>query len=473
MSILRGGATPTAAVLLVAAFLAGCIGADPDHTTDPSNDDLPVTELLARGEPLWHNPQDHPHPAFGWPTLTNPPEDTSDMPEWWQAIEPAALPETITGLNHTTKADEVPSGAGLAIFGRLVVMPGFTTDTHIVDIGDPENPEVLSSFSPAARGAVIIAYPDGRLITVLATSSDLLVFDITDPRDPVSLGGLGPSQGSHKVGVVPGTPIIYNANSAGGNLPDAYVPEMASGVTEIFDLSDPEDPQHVMDFENGYGCHHVYFYNNAETDHYRAYCAGIEVTQIWDTTDPRDPQVVAEIPVHHGDPSLPHTSIPLVAFSHFSIVNQDASVLIVGDETGGGAAPGCDVHVDAMGNTASGPLGNLWFYDISDEANPELLGWMSPTAPTLTDPPVLTDDEPSPNCTAHHGRLVPDPEGERDLLAMAFYGAGVVLIDFTDPTAPMILDQWNPGTDTWEVWHYNGYLITGDLARGMDVLTLR
>jgi hypothetical protein len=65
---------------------------------------------------------------------------------------------------------------------------------------------------------------------------------------------------------------------------------------------------------------------------------------------------------------------------------------------------------------------------------------------------------------------VPDPE--RDILAMAFYRAGVVLVDFTDVTNPTLLDQFDDGTDTWEVQYYNGYLFTGDLARGMDVLRL-
>jgi hypothetical protein len=77
-------------------------------------------------------------------------------------------------------------------------------------------------------------------------------------------------------------------------------------------------------------------------------------------------------------------------------------------------------------------------------------------------------------CTAHHGRLVPDPQG-RDLLAMSFYHAGVVLIDFTGVGSqsgplPRAVDQYVDGSDTWETWYYNGYLFTGDLARGLDVL---
>lgn len=64
------------------------------------------------------------------------------------------------------------------------------------------------------------------------------------------------------------------------------------------------------------------------------------------------------------------------------------------------------------------------------------------------------------------------------MVAMSFYGAGVVLVDFTGidfgrGMLPRVVDQWAQGSDTWETWYYNGYLFTGDLARGLDVLKFR
>jgi hypothetical protein len=448
-------------LLFLTATLAGCLGPGQDDVRDIADDTL---DLLARGEPLFWNPQDFPHPMFGWPTLTNPPSG-DNVPAWWRPIAPAAFPATITGMEHVaTTGTDVPGGRGSAFFGSLAVVP--FSKTFLVDISDPATPVKVGEIDKSTRGAAIIAYPDNRLVTVLATASDILVWDITDPTEPKDLGGLSPPS-SHKVGVVPGTPIVYNAPSNGGGSGTSYFPDQATGVTQIYDLSDPDDPVHVQDFPNGYGCHHIYFYNDPSRDLYRAYCAGIQMTQIWDTTDPRNPVVLTNIPVHHGNGMLPHNSVGSLAFSHFSIANQDATVLIVGDETGGGGLPGCDVYTDAAGQTVSGPIGNLWFYDISDESDPKLLSWMSPTAPALMN--LLDGENESVNCTAHHGRLVPDPEG-RDLLAMAFYSAGVVLVDFSDATNPVIVDQYRTGTNTWEVWHYNGYLFTGDMAKGMDVL---
>jgi hypothetical protein len=148
---------------------------------------------------------------------------------------------------------------------------------------------------------------------------------------------------------------------------------------------------------------------------------------------------------------------------------------------GGGTAECDGIHTPVK--DASGPFGNLWFYDIKDEKNPKLLGWFSPPPHTVTDPrppppppspnPFLVFGGWLPGCTAHHGRLVPDPEGKRELVAMAWYGAGVVLVDFSDASDPKLVDEWNPGTNTWEAWYYNGYVFTGDLERGLDVLTLR
>jgi hypothetical protein len=60
---------------------------------------------------------------------------------------------------------------------------------------------------------------------------------------------------------------------------------------------------------------------------------------------------------------------------------------------------------------------------------------------------------------------------------MSFYGSGVLVIDFTAVRGegnqfPTVVAQYADQSDTWETWYYQGYLFTGDLARGMDVLTL-
>lgn len=433
---------------MISLLAAGCVATASEPASLAAQDAGASAGFFASPTPLWHDPQNAPHPAWNWPTLTHP-ATGEGVPVLWAPIPERALPEAITGLTRVGGAGARPtSGAGIAIFGSIMVVPGFGDPTKVVDISVPKSPKVLSQFDGQHRGAAIIAYPDGRLVVALATSCCIELWDITDPRAPDFAAAVRPTGGSHKLGVVPGTPIIYNANSNG-----------QGGVIGIYDATDPTAPRLVQDFRSGYGCHHVYFWNDASQQKFRSICAGHEATVLLDTTSPLAPSVVSVVPMHHGVPGLPSASVTPVSFSHFAILSADGDTLVVGDEMGGGLGRACGAQAQAGPLSASTPTGALWFYDVADEESPLLKGWFSITAPVNT---VLA-------CTAHHGRLVPDPHG-RDLLAMAWYAGGVVLVDFTDPTFPKQVAQWNTGANAWEAWYYNGYVFTGDLNRGYDVL---
>lgn len=452
--------------LFSVAALAGCV--DSTEGTDGDGSSALVGDLMA-GAPLWDDPQNTPHPAYGWPTLSSPVDNATG---WHAPIPGVELPEDIAGMELiAATGDDFLDGGGIALYGSLAVVPGYGGgETAIFDISDPTAPELLSTFIPQLggthRGAAIIAYPDGRIVTPISMGAGIDVWDITDPTNPVGLPTIEPTQGSHKLGVVPGTPIVYNAASAGGSengiAGEGHLPDGGVRVTEIYDLADPENPVHVMDWENGYACHHLYFFNFEDKE--RGVCAGIEVTQIWDTTDPLNPTVIVDVPYPHGQTGTPSASPFIASFSHFAGMNQDGTILLVGDESGGGLGPiGCVARADTPVGAVSVPNGAVWFYDISDETNPVLAGWISASQLER-----MTGGTVDSSCTAHHGRLVPT-EG-RDTIAMSFYGAGVILIDFTDPMLPVVVDQFADGSNTWETWYYNGYLFTGDLARGMDVI---
>lgn len=459
------------AMLLSALPLAGCLEDVNDELTnvvggleDPLRGALDDVGF-ASSEPLWYNPETFPHPMFNFSTLTNPP--AGPRSKWLEPMPKAALPSTIKGLDWVARSEGAPGGDGMSAIGSLAILPARVTS--LVDLSDPARPTTVGQFNQSTRTSDTIVYPDGRIVAVVGSSTTLFAVDITNPSEPTELSQVKPPRGAHKVDVVPGTPIVYNANSKGGDGDPAFgitgdVPQAAKGVTEIYDLSDPTNFVEVQQFQNGYGCHRIYFYVEPSEDYHRAICAGIEMTQLWDIKDPRHPVVLVNIPVWHGRPGLPANAVPPVTFSHFAILSADHSTLIVGDEMGGGAAMACTASVTQGTRTVSAPTGALWFYDVSDEKNPVLKGWLSPPAPTASNP------NGGKGCTAHHGRLVPDPAGERDLLAMGFYGAGVVLVDFTDAANPFIVDQWNDGANVWEAWYYNGYIITGDIGRGLDVL---
>jgi hypothetical protein len=455
---------PILALGLLIGTFAGCLDSAQklglDHAAKP------LTDLLA-GPALWPDPQNAPHPAFGWATLSNPPAKAS---AWWAPIAASALPVKMSGLEHLGKTgSDVKAGAGIAIFGSLAVVPEDAKAAYVVDIRDPTSPKVLSKFETDGRGAAIIAYPNGRLVTVLAGTKTITVADITDPMHPELLDPITPKQGSHKLGVVPGTPFVYNAASEGGHSttplygpgPSQVSPSMGKGFTEIFDLSDPANPKLVQEFPNGYSCHHIFFWNSAEKQ--RAICAGMEYTQLWDTKDPAKPTVIVSIPVHYGLANGPSTMASIEAFSHSAGLNAKGTVLYVGDENGGGSLPpGCVASVNTAVTTVGTPIGATWFYDVSNEKMPLLQGYFTPSR---------LDDPAERSCTTHHGRLI--PEAGRDLLAMSYYNQGVIVIDFTNPKTPKQVTQWKDKSDTWETWYDQGYLFTGDMVRGMDVLKIK
>ncbi|HUR25931.1 MAG TPA: hypothetical protein VM327_07975 [Candidatus Thermoplasmatota archaeon] len=489
--------------LLMAAVLVSCAFAGCATSDEPASDR--EGSIGAVGQPgysytgpghffagpaLYEDPQNTPHPAYNWPTVAHPAVG-ADVPKWWRPNHGTDLPVAVTGLEFAAQSPGVPAGAGIALFGSIAVVPGFGQPTSFVDISEPTSPKLLSQVEPTVqegehqgeglshRGATIIAYPTGRLVTVISTDSLLDVWDITDPTAPVQLPQVTDLPNSHKVGVVPGTPFVYNAGSSGGAANGLAGPEAQTGKgvgkTEIFDFSDPEHVVKVQDWQNGYACHHIYFWNNVTEGKYRSTCAGIEYTQIIDTTDPAHPEVIVSVPYGLGDPTLPSQSAFIAAFSHYAGLSRDGKVLLVGDENGGGIGPiGCVARADTPMGSVSSPVGAVWFYDVSHETQPRYLSHVS--ASQLDRAANGGSSGPLASCTAHHGRLVPVDDG--DLLAMSFYGAGVLLIDFTNVRSegahlPTVVAQYaGEGCNVWETWYYNGYLYTGDMGRGMDVIDL-
>ncbi|MGB0653519.1 MAG: LVIVD repeat-containing protein, partial [Thermoplasmatota archaeon] len=385
------------------------------------------------------------------------------------------LPASVTGielLGQLTGDDgATANGAGIWPYGDYVFGAGLGGGFWIADISDPSAPQMLfqtpeDTETAFSRDADIIDHGDGRLTLVLATQSDgMHLWDVTDPAQPIFASRLLADVANHNVAVVPGTHYVFNSQSGG------------SGTTnDLVDASDPYEPVIVGTYGD-YGCHDISYFGTKGGDKFRAYCAGIEVTEIWDL-DRFDPAAsgfgisvlgsvdFGESPLESpvvGNPLL--ATYPLRTLHHLAIVNNDASVLIIGDEHNGGGAPGmCLVYDPVTG--LSTPLGALWFYDITDEANPTLLSWISP--PTEVDPVgaagAADPTQALPNCTAHFGTIVP---GE-DKLVMAWYTAGILVIDFSDPSAPVILDQVKAGGNVWDARIHHGYVFSGDIVRGLD-----
>lgn len=438
--------------LTTLAALAGCLGDD--------NPDGPASAYDFTGADA--TPPNDAHPAYNFATDSVLSTAEEAVTGW---LKPAQrpLPTPISGLSEVVPTIDGISGAdGIAVFGPLAFVGPRTGPLHVVDILDPAHPQVLSvTEGIPVRDAATILYPDGTLVLVsTAGAGNLTATDVSDPTAPVVLSVFDTPHGNHNLAIVPGTPIVYNSPSSGE-------------YTDIVDYSDPADPVLVRSWHNGAGCHDITWYISQVESKYRGYCAGIEATQIWDITEIFAPRVIKAIPfpgVEHGIPQvgdgLPADSgtVYPLSISHLAMVNHDATVLIMGDETGGGGFNQCDFYTEdpLTGATVSGPIGNLWFYDIFSENDPVLVSHISPEA---ADNPA----DATGACTAHFGEVIEDT----GFLAMAFYTSGVLLIDFNDLENPAIVDRYVPdGSDFWDVQYHQGYLFTGDIPNGMQVLTL-
>ncbi len=417
------------AVVLLGAGLTGCIGDTGDEAVGPSSDEADADETW--GEPI---------------------------------------PETVAGVEHLgelTVESGALNGGGIWTHGDHAYVSGLGSGFHVVDISDPKNPVRVGNISgeEVYSRDVDLLETDNRTIAVLATQSGGMTFvDVTDPTAPRILSILE-IEPNHNVAVVPNTTLVYNSPSTG-----------EGRANEIVDASDPLRPEVVAEFGE-HGCHDITFYTSPSGDTQRAYCAGVDVTEIWDISDPMSPELVTTVsnPCMDDDvTAAPYSNCG--GLHHTAFVNHDASVLIVGDEFQGGAGPGCGAQQSAAGMSAATPIGALWFYDISAEENPALLGWFAPDVPAQRHADALTGTLASSptaapfsmSCTSHFGDLMPGKE----MAVIGWYHAGVVLIDFSDPENPMQVDQWADQAYVWDAKVHNGYVFTGDIQRGLDSLRL-
>src|SRR5688572_25955866 len=352
-------------LLSVATFLAGCGGEDDDDGGGGGGG-------YSQAEP--------------WPTEPSFADATPASPT---RLEPVARLER--------DGSPYPMGGGNYVLGDYVFGSSLDEGFFIADVSDPAEPRLVfdaaeGSETPFARKAEVIAHPDGRRTLVLATQSNGMHFwDVTDPEQPVWAAVLE-FERNHYVAVMPGTEYVWNNPSAG-----------SGGSNALVDASDPYNPVILGDFGT-HGCHGTTFQGGPGQDLWRGYCAGIQRTEVWDMTG-FDPEAhdfgiaiytivdIADNPVSGTpvtNPPIPSnptgiTSTPVRSLHHFATASADGSILIIGDEHRGGGNPGaCFVNDPVTGRST--PLGALWFFDISDPADPQMLSWISPPMVTPVAP---------------------------------------------------------------------------------------
>jgi len=149
------------------------------------------------------------------------------------------------------------------------------------------------------------------------------------------------------------------------------------------------------------------------------------------------------------------------SFWHSATFNNDGTKILFTDEWGGGLQPRCrvtDKHewgADAIFTLSGTTMSFKSYYKL-------------PVAQTANE-----------NCVAHNGTLIPIPG--RDVMAQGWYQGGISIFDWTDPDHPREIAFFDRGpmdstkllgAGSWSAYWYNGYLISSEIARGLDIFEL-
>jgi len=149
------------------------------------------------------------------------------------------------------------------------------------------------------------------------------------------------------------------------------------------------------------------------------------------------------------------------SFWHSATFNNDGSKILFTDEWGGGLQPRCRVTdkpewgADAIFTLSGSTMTFQSYYKL---------------------PAPQTANE---NCVAHNGTLIPIPG--RDIMAQGWYQGGISVFEWTDPNHPREIAYFDRGpmdstkllgAGSWSAYWYNGYIISSEIARGLDIFEL-
>src|SRR5256712_7980788 len=150
------------------------------------------------------------------------------------------------------------------------------------------------------------------------------------------------------------------------------------------------------------------------------------------------------------------------SFWHSATFNNDGSKILFTDEWGGGLQPRCRV-------TDKPEWGADAIFTLSGSAMAFKSYYKLPVPQTANE-----------NCVAHNGTLIPMPG--RDIMAQGWYQGGISVFDWTDPSHPKEIAFFDRGpmdstklvgAGSWSAYWYNGYILSSEIARGLDILELK
>lgn len=414
--------------------------------------------------------------------------------------------ETVTLLaDHD--GDQIPTPRDFVVAGT------YRNGMQLVDVTDPEHPVIAQTYDcgiaqgdvqifTRANGHTYVAYAQDdiaseALYTSTCFQEGLSLFGLNTPTNPKNAdaintagGGLygsfiiditnpytaaGPDRvrtvgwarwrhGSHNNTVSPDGRWLYISNQD-------LIPSSSSAggkglyQIEVFSLADVTNPVKVAEvpLNTGAGPHDITF----SADMSRAYVAAVSHSLVLDTTNPGNPKVISVI----EDPAITihHQADPIdIGGRRYLVVSDELAGVIEG--------------------AAVCPGGGLHIYDVTGdlEKTPRKVG-------VFEIPQVAPPGQYHNRCTAHVFKAYP----EQGIMTIAWYGAGVRVLDISDLVGPSVgvapqlgsvglgvheIGSWffsetdtQAGSQTWAAKIHrfetdgSAYIFANDLDRGLDV----
>jgi len=296
------------------------------------------------------------------------------------------------------------------------------------------------------------------------------VIDISDPEEPEVVAFVDLPCGSHTATLMPdaanGRLLVYSNPSSGtvfGGTEPGSMPVHCRGfdVVEV-PLDNPEDASRLRFESTGmpgddpttlHPCHDTSVILGGVD---LVACAGGSGPTVW-STKASDGGTLE-------DPALLYHQDLGTQIGHSTSFSWDGEVLVYAHEPGGGAQARCQATSTDLERT-------LFFLDARTG---EVLS-------RFIHPRPQTDVE---NCTWHNFNVVPTLR--RNVLVSGNYQSGISVVDFTNPTAPREIAYADPaplvdpnppvgielGGD-WSSYWYNGNIFESDILRGLIIWRLR
>lgn len=377
-------------------------------------------------------------------------------------------------------------GADEAFYGHHAILSSYDNPGgfRIVDIQDPQRPFEVGQFVCPGPQNDVSVYKKLVFVSVDSPRANdqcgaggntagavagtawegIRVVDISDPQNPHQIKPVYTDCGSHTHTIVPdrrkGRVLVYSLSyplSPQGMKCNPATHRKFSVVSVPLRNTQAAKVISTPDVSPAIGCHDVTVYPKIDL----AAAACLTESQMWDISDPANPKI------------LSHIRNPAINIHHSSTFSWDGKTAVFGDELAGAeATPGCPEGADKHM-----PLGAMWFYDVSDPANPVLKGSYK----------IPQGEGDSLLCTAHNFNTVP-LRSTRDVLVSGWYNGGTTVVDFTDPSDAQQLGFYiahgptqSSGTATrpdttiratsWSSYFYNGRIYSNSFDEDLNSLT--